>query len=75
MRTKADAMAIQYQEAQDPPLPLAQGNRPQVQEEPQACSSRHHARSGAYQHLTVPREHGPLTNTQKEVKEGKRDSA
>jgi hypothetical protein len=34
LRIKADTMAMQYQEAQDPPLPLAQGNRPQVQEEP-----------------------------------------
>ena len=75
MRTKADAMATQYQEAQDPPLPLAQGNRPQVQEEPQACSSRHHARFGAYRRLTPTRKRGSLTTIQKEVKEGKRDAA
>lgn len=31
----------QYQEAQNPPLPLAQRNRPQVPKKPQTCAARH----------------------------------
>ena len=40
-----DMMALQYQEAQDAPIPVTQGHRPQVPEKPQTCSARHHARA------------------------------
>lgn len=38
--------ALQYQEAQDFPLPFAQRHRPQVPPQPQICAARNHEGSG-----------------------------
>jgi hypothetical protein len=38
----------QYQEAQDQQIPFPQGYRPQVQTQPQTCSSRHHEGPGTW---------------------------
>lgn len=49
MRTKRlTRRHAQYQEAQDQQIPFAQGYRPQVQTQPQTCSSRHHESPGTW---------------------------
>lgn len=44
--TDGSPTQLQYQEAQDFPLPFAQGHRPQVPPQPQICSARNHEGTG-----------------------------
>lgn len=43
----------QYQEAEDAQIPFAQGLRPQIPPQPQACASRHHAGTGTSFRVTA----------------------